>query len=162
MDEREQRIKELETMMASPGFWADKEAAQQFVQEYHVLKDGGGGDPHNSGNATLAVLAGVGGDDAELVCAKRRPCPSRYGQRVMHRVLECQLILCGSDANESCVKRRVVKENWAITYVLQKSRQRERKRLTMGIYIGLCDTCDLRVHLPIMSGRKARPVSCAL
>ncbi len=60
-----QRLVELEAMMASPDFWTDKEAAQALVQEYQNLKEGGGGDPHDAGNATLAILAGAGGDDAE-------------------------------------------------------------------------------------------------
>lgn len=61
----EDRLKEIEEQMASPDFWADKDAAQAAVQEYQSLKDGGGGDPHDRGSATLAILAGAGGDDAE-------------------------------------------------------------------------------------------------
>ncbi|MCR4334104.1 MAG: PCRF domain-containing protein [Patescibacteria group bacterium] len=64
-DERDTRLAELEAMMASPDFWTDKDAAQKFVQEYQSLKEGGSGDPHDAGNATLAILAGAGGDDAE-------------------------------------------------------------------------------------------------
>ncbi|MDE2021664.1 MAG: PCRF domain-containing protein [Patescibacteria group bacterium] len=62
---REQRMSELETQMASPDFWADKEEAQRLVQEYQALKEGGSGDPHDRGSASLAILAGAGGDDAE-------------------------------------------------------------------------------------------------
>ncbi|MDP2594105.1 MAG: PCRF domain-containing protein [bacterium] len=66
MDEASQkRLEELEAMMASPDFWADKEGAQRVVAEYQALKEGGGGDVHDRGNATLAILAGAGGDDAE-------------------------------------------------------------------------------------------------
>ncbi|MCR4275874.1 MAG: PCRF domain-containing protein [Candidatus Parcubacteria bacterium] len=65
MDEKGKRLQELEAMMASPDFWADKNKAQELVQEYQSLKEGGTGDPHDSGNATLAILAGAGGDDAE-------------------------------------------------------------------------------------------------
>ncbi|MFA5942602.1 MAG: PCRF domain-containing protein [Candidatus Paceibacterota bacterium] len=65
MDDHTKRLEELEAMMASPEFWVDKEQAQQLVQEYQNLKEGGGGDLHDSGNATLAILAGAGGDDAE-------------------------------------------------------------------------------------------------
>ena len=65
MSEEEKRLKELEAMMASPEFWADKEKAQQLVQEYQTLKEGGGRDAHDRGSATLAILAGAGGDDAE-------------------------------------------------------------------------------------------------
>ena len=59
------RMEELEAMMASPEFWVDKDAAQAAVAEYQALKEGGSGDPHDRGNATLAILAGAGGDDAE-------------------------------------------------------------------------------------------------
>jgi len=55
---------ELEAMMASPDFWIDKEKAQARVAEYQRLKEGGG-EGHDGGNATLAILAGAGGDDAE-------------------------------------------------------------------------------------------------
>src|SRR3989344_1044473 len=65
MKENEKRLTELEAMMASPDVWADKEGAQKLVQEYQSLKEGSGGDPHDAGNATLAILAGAGGDDAE-------------------------------------------------------------------------------------------------
>jgi peptide chain release factor 2 len=65
MKENEKRLAELEARMASPDFWLDKVEAQKLVQEYQSLKDGGGGDTHDAGNATLAILAGAGGDDAE-------------------------------------------------------------------------------------------------
>jgi len=65
MKENEKRLAELEAMMASPDFWANKDQAQKLVQEYQMLKEGGGSDPHDAGNATLAILAGAGGDDAE-------------------------------------------------------------------------------------------------
>jgi peptide chain release factor 2 len=64
-EKREKRLAELEALMASPDFWADKDAAQVLVKEYQSLKEGGSGDPHDAGNATLAILAGAGGDDAE-------------------------------------------------------------------------------------------------
>ena len=65
MDEREKRLQELEALMAAPDFWTDKDQAQALVKEYQLLKEGGSGDPHDAGNATLAILAGAGGDDAE-------------------------------------------------------------------------------------------------
>jgi len=66
MDEKgKKRLEELEAMMASPDFWLNKVEAQTLVQEYQMLKEGGGDDPHDRGNATLAILAGAGGDDAE-------------------------------------------------------------------------------------------------
>jgi peptide chain release factor 2 len=61
----EERLAEIEALMASPDFWADKDTAQAVVREYQSLKEGGGGDAHDAGGATLAVLAGAGGDDAE-------------------------------------------------------------------------------------------------
>ncbi len=64
-DSANPRLKEIEAMMASPDFWADKDEAQRVVQEYQSLKEVGEGDPHDRGNATLAILAGAGGDDAE-------------------------------------------------------------------------------------------------
>ncbi len=65
MSESEKRIQEIEAMMASPDFWADKDAAQELVREYQSLKDGGSEGGHDAGGATLAILAGAGGDDAE-------------------------------------------------------------------------------------------------
>jgi peptide chain release factor 2 len=61
----EERLKEIEALMASPDFWSDKDKAQTLVREYQSLKEGGSGDEHDAGGATLAVLAGAGGDDAE-------------------------------------------------------------------------------------------------
>jgi peptide chain release factor 2 len=66
-EETQKRLEEIEALMASPSFWADKDEAQRVVREYQSLKDGGeeGADPHDAGPATLAILAGAGGDDAE-------------------------------------------------------------------------------------------------
>ncbi len=64
-DNKNKRLNELEALMASPDFWSDKNSAQELVRKYQMLKEGGGGDPHDAGNATLAILAGAGGDDAE-------------------------------------------------------------------------------------------------
>lgn len=61
----QKRLEEIEQLMASPDFWADKDEAQRVVREYQNLKDGGSGDGHDTGPATLAILAGAGGDDAE-------------------------------------------------------------------------------------------------
>ncbi|MDB5237166.1 MAG: Peptide chain release factor 2 [Parcubacteria group bacterium] len=63
----EDRLAEIEAMMASPTFWSDKDNAQKIVREYQSLKDGSssGMDAHDAGSATLAILAGAGGDDAE-------------------------------------------------------------------------------------------------
>lgn len=64
-DDVQKRLTEIEQLMASPDFWADKGEAQRVVREYQNLKEGGGGDGHDGGPATLAILAGAGGDDAE-------------------------------------------------------------------------------------------------
>jgi len=61
----QKRLAEIEQLMASPDFWADKDEAQRVVREYQNLKEGGSGDGHDVGPATLAILAGAGGDDAE-------------------------------------------------------------------------------------------------
>lgn len=61
----EERIVEIEARMASPDFWKDPNEAQRVIREYQSLKDGGSGDGHDGGPATLAILAGAGGDDAE-------------------------------------------------------------------------------------------------
>jgi peptide chain release factor 2 len=93
MDEaRNQRLEELEAMMASPDFWSDKENAQKLVQEYQSLKEGGkyGGlrDLHDAGNATLAVLAGAGGDDAEDFARMLQRMYDGYAQMKGWRVRE--------------------------------------------------------------------------
>ncbi len=66
-EDTQKRLEEIEARMASPSFWADKDEAQHVVREYQSLKDGGqeGADPHDVGPATLTILAGAGGDDAE-------------------------------------------------------------------------------------------------
>lgn len=66
-EEENPRLQELEALMASPEFWKDPAEAQRRIAEYQNLKDGGeeGDDPHDKGPATLAILAGAGGDDAE-------------------------------------------------------------------------------------------------
>lgn len=77
----EDRIKEIEALMTSPDFWSDKDAAQTIVREYQFLKEGGSGDPHDAGSATLAVLAGAGGDDAEDFAYMLRSMYDAYAQK---------------------------------------------------------------------------------
>lgn len=66
-DETKQRLAELEAVMQAPDFWADKHKAQALVAEYEALKHGGGAgaSKYDAGNATLSILSGAGGDDAE-------------------------------------------------------------------------------------------------
>jgi peptide chain release factor 2 len=65
----EERLAELEALMGTADFWTDKDQAQRLVKEYQDLKaaaEGGDGmTGHDAGGATLAILAGAGGDDAE-------------------------------------------------------------------------------------------------
>jgi peptide chain release factor 2 len=65
----EKRLEEIEALMATPDFWTDKDEAQRIVREYQSLKDvaegGDGMSGHDGGGATIGILAGAGGDDAE-------------------------------------------------------------------------------------------------
>ncbi len=90
MNETEQRLAEIEVLMASPSFWADKDEAQRVVREYQMLKEGGevGNDPHDAGPATLAILAGAGGDDAEDFVRMLRGMYEGYGSKKGWRVRE--------------------------------------------------------------------------
>ena len=85
---RETRLAQLEAMMASPDFWANKGEAQALVQEYQSLKEGGSGDLHDAGNATLAILAGAGGDDAEDFAFMLRRMYEGYAAKKGWRVRE--------------------------------------------------------------------------
>lgn len=89
-EETEKRLSEIEALMASPTFWADKDEAQRVVREYQMLKDGGdvGDDPHDAGPATLAILAGAGGDDAEDFARMLRGMYEGYANKKGWRVRE--------------------------------------------------------------------------
>jgi len=65
MESGDERLAELEALMAAPDFWLDKEKAQALVREYQEIKEGVGAEGHDEGAATLAILAGAGGLDAE-------------------------------------------------------------------------------------------------
>lgn len=93
---RDERLAEIEALMASPEFWADKAQAQRIVREYQLLKDGGeaGADPYLAGPATLTILAGAGGDDAEDFVRMLRRMYEGYANTNGWRVREL-------DANES-------------------------------------------------------------
>lgn len=52
--------------MLDPAFWADKDKAQELVQELNNLKrDGDPEKKYDRGDAIITVFAGAGGDDAE-------------------------------------------------------------------------------------------------
>ena len=62
-DAKEKKIQELEMLMASPGFWDDKERAQQVVREHRDLKHSE--SSRENFPAVISIIAGTGGDDAE-------------------------------------------------------------------------------------------------
>jgi len=67
-EEGQKRLEEIEAQMATPDFWSDKDTAQKVVREYQELKaasEAGGLSGHDAGSATIGILAGAGGDDAE-------------------------------------------------------------------------------------------------
>jgi peptide chain release factor 2 len=61
-----QRIAEIDAAMQSPDFWQDSAKAQALIKEMQELKAvAEGGSKYDRGAATLTILAGAGGDDAE-------------------------------------------------------------------------------------------------
>jgi len=65
-DEAKKRIQEIETAMASPDFWSDKDGAQALIKEMKDLQAVADGvSKHDRGDAVISILAGAGGDDAE-------------------------------------------------------------------------------------------------
>lgn len=84
----EERIAEIEGLMADPAFWANKDEAQRIVREYQMLKEGGSAEGHDGGPATLAILAGAGGDDAEDFAAMLRRMYEGYADNKGWRVRE--------------------------------------------------------------------------
>jgi peptide chain release factor 2 len=60
------------------------------VREYQALKEGAevGDDPHDMGSATLTILAGAGGDDAEDFVRMLRRMYEGYGDAQGWRVRE--------------------------------------------------------------------------
>lgn len=60
------RIQEIESAMAAPDFWNDKDKAQVALKEYQELKQrlmGGGG--YDKNDVIVSIVSGAGGDDAE-------------------------------------------------------------------------------------------------
>lgn len=65
-DKSKKRIQEIDALMLEADFWADKDRAQAIIKERALLIAAAeGGDVHDHGPATIAILAGAGGDDAE-------------------------------------------------------------------------------------------------
>jgi len=65
MNEREQKIADLEAAMSAGDFWSDKEKAQAVVREYNELKKTDSNNGYDGGDAIMTIFSGAGGDDAE-------------------------------------------------------------------------------------------------
>lgn len=64
--EQQKKLEELEALMLSADFWADKNKAQTTIKEISELKaEIAGVGKYDSGEAILTILSGAGGDDAE-------------------------------------------------------------------------------------------------
>lgn len=62
----QKRIDEIDAAMLDGAFWSDKERAQAAIKERaELIAQLEGGDAHERGAATVSILAGAGGDDAE-------------------------------------------------------------------------------------------------
>jgi peptide chain release factor 2 len=87
-DAAQTRIQEIEAAMAQADFWADKERARALIRELESLKAGGGSGEDRG--ATLSIIAGAGGDDAEdfasmLLAMYRKFIEKRgWGIRMLH------------------------------------------------------------------------------
>ncbi len=64
VENNEKRIKEIEDLIQSPGFWLNKDRAQELLRELKSLKEGGSG-LYDDKEAVITIFAGAGGDDAE-------------------------------------------------------------------------------------------------
>jgi len=66
MEDKKQRITEIEQLMLQADFWVDKVKAQSLLKEMQVLKDKiEGKDKYDKGDAIMTIFSGAGGDDAE-------------------------------------------------------------------------------------------------
>jgi peptide chain release factor 2 len=62
----EKKIAEIESAMAAPDFWADKDKAQASLKEYQDLKQSLLGNAgYDKSDAIISIVSGAGGDDAE-------------------------------------------------------------------------------------------------
>ncbi len=76
------RIDEIETLMAGGDFWNDKTKAQGLIKELSELKDKKEGlGKYDRGGAVLTILSGAGGDDAEDFSAMLLHMYQKYCER---------------------------------------------------------------------------------
>lgn len=78
-DDIKKRIADIESAMASPDFWENKEKAQEIVQEHQALKEElAGVGKYDASHAIVTIMSGAGGDDAEDFTAMLFRMYSRY------------------------------------------------------------------------------------
>lgn len=65
-DEIQKKITALETEMAQPDFWSNKDLAQEKIRELNEFKDQlAGVGKYDKSEVVITIFAGAGGDDAE-------------------------------------------------------------------------------------------------
>ncbi len=78
----QERLDEIELLMADADFWNDKDKAQSIVKEYQDLKSGTtlgeGAGPYDSLGAVVTIFSGAGGDDSEDFSAMLFEMYSKY------------------------------------------------------------------------------------
>jgi peptide chain release factor 2 len=78
----EKEIEKLEALMQSPGFWNDKNKAQNILRELAELKNKKEGiGKYDKGNAIMTIISGAGGDDAEDFSAMLLAMYMKYSAR---------------------------------------------------------------------------------
>jgi peptide chain release factor 2 len=66
MDDKKQRIAEIENLMVQTNFWTDKHKAQTLIKELQDLKEElAGVGKYDKGGAVMTILSGAGGTDSE-------------------------------------------------------------------------------------------------